>query len=256
MMNNYSDIAGKIVVITGASRGIGEAAAREFANAGAQVFLLARSHGEIDKIAAEIGPLARAFACDVENFDDVQAVIHAIYTEFGRIDVLVNNAGVLEPISRIATSDPAAWAQTVNVNLMGVYFGIRAVLPHMKAQGAGTIINVSSGAAHAALEGWSHYCAAKAAAAMLTQALHLEEVKNGVRVFGLSPGTVATQMQKEIKASGVNPVSTLNWADHIAPVWPARAFLWMCTTDADPHLGQELKLRETWLREAIGYTHD
>ena len=79
---------------------------------------------------------------------------------------------------------------------------------------------------------------------MLTECTHLEEAANGIRAIGLSPGTVATQMQREIKASGINPVSQLDWSDHIPPDWVAKALLWMCGPEADAHLGSEISLRE------------
>jgi NAD(P)-dependent dehydrogenase (short-subunit alcohol dehydrogenase family) len=140
------------------------------------------------------------------------------------------------------SADPEAWGQVIDINLKGVFHGMHAVLPVMLGQGGGSIITISSGAAHNPLEGWSHYCASKAAVAMLTRCLHLEHGAAGIRAMGLSPGTVATQMQKEIKASGVNPVSQLDWSDHIPPEWPAVALSWMCSPESDGHLGEEISL--------------
>ena len=100
---------------------------------------------------------------------------------------------------------------------------MRAAMPIMQDAGGGTIITISSGAAHNALEGWSHYCSSKAGAAMLTMCADKEGREHGIRAMGLSPGTVATEMQREIKASGVNPVAQLEWSDHIPPEWPAKA---------------------------------
>lgn len=243
---------GKVVVITGASRGIGAAAARVFAAAGAKVALLARSEGEIDALAAEIGPAALALRCDVADWASVQQAVATVVQRFGRLDVLVNNAGTIDPIARLADVDPAAWGRAVDVNLKGVFHGLRAAIPVMRAQGVGTIITVSSGAARAALEGWSSYCAGKAGALMLTQAAHLEEGPHGIRVLGLSPGTVATEMQVKIKASGINPVSQLDPAVHIPADWPARALLWMCGPEADPWLGTDVMLRDEAVRKAVG----
>jgi NAD(P)-dependent dehydrogenase (short-subunit alcohol dehydrogenase family) len=129
---------------------------------------------------------------------------------------------------------------------------MRAAMPVMAAAGGGTVLTISSGAAHNALEGWSHYCTSKAGAAMLTKCLHKEGAGKGIRAIGLSPGTVATQMQREIKASGVNPVSQLEWSDHIPADWPARCLLWMCSGDADAFLGEEISLREEAIRRRIG----
>lgn len=243
---------GKVVAITGASRGIGAAAARVFAAAGAKVVLLARSEREIDALAAEIGPAALALRCDVADWASVQQAVTTVVQRFGRLDVLVNNAGTIDPIARLADVDPAAWGRAVDVNLKGVFHGLRAAIPVMRAQGAGTIITVSSGAARAALEGWSSYCAGKAGALMLTQAAHLEEGPHGIRVLGLSPGTVATEMQVKIKASGINPVSQLDPAVHIPADWPARALLWMCGPEADPWLGTDVMLRDEAVRKAVG----
>ena len=243
---------GKVVAITGASRGIGAAAARVFAAAGAKVALLARSEGEIDALAAEIGPAALALRCDVADWVSVQQAVATAVQRFGRLDVLVNNAGTIDPIARLADVDPAAWGRAVDVNLKGVFHGLRAAIPVMRAQGSGTIITVSSGAARAVLEGWSSYCAGKAGALMLTQAAHLEEGPHGIRVLGLSPGTVATEMQVKIKASGINPVSQLDPAVHIPADWPARALLWMCGPEADPWLGTDVMLRDEAVRKAVG----
>ena len=241
----------KVVAITGASRGIGAAAAGVFAAAGARVVLLARSLTEIEGIAAGLGDQALAVACDVADFGSVQAGLDAAITRFGRLDVLINNAGTIDPITRLADADPAAWAQAVDVNLKGVFHGFRAAIPRMRGQG-GTILTVSSGAAHAPLEGWSAYCTAKAGAAMLVRAAHLEEAANGLRIIGLSPGTVATDMQVRIKASGMNPVSQLEPAVHIPAEWAARALLWLCGPGGDAHLGAEVKLRDDDIRRAVG----
>ncbi len=243
----------KVVVITGASRGIGAAAARVFAQAGARVALLARSGEEVAEIAGEIGRnRALALACDVADAGSVAGAIAAVTARFGRIDVLINNAGTIDPIARLETAEADGWGRSIDVNLKGVFHGIRAVLPGMKAQGGGTILTVSSGAATRPYEGWSAYCAAKAGALMLTRALHLEEGTHGIRALGLSPGTVATDMQVKIRASGVNPVSTLDPAVHIPPEWPARALLWMCSPAADGWLGQDIRLRDEEIRNAVG----
>ncbi|WP_149139942.1 SDR family oxidoreductase [Gemmobacter caeruleus] len=241
----------QVVAITGASRGIGAAAARIFAEAGARVALLARSKADIAALAAEIGDAALAVPCDVADWESVQAAIGAVVVEWGRLDVLINNAGVIEPIARLSEASPAAWAHLIDINLTGVFHGMRAALPVMQRQGSGTILTISSGAAHRPLEGWSAYCASKAGAAMLTRALH-EEEGQWLRVMGLSPGTVATEMQVQIKASGINPVSQLSFSDHIPAEWPARTLLWMCGDAAEAWRGQEISLRDEAIRRAVG----
>lgn len=247
-----AEMSGKRVLITGASKGIGEAAARLFAEAGAKVGLAARSGDRVSALAAEIGPSARALPCDVASWSAVEGAVAAMTRAFGGVDVLINNAGVIEPIAGLDSVDPAAWGRLIDINLKGVLHGVRAVLPGMIRQGGGTIITVSSGAAHNPLEGWSAYCSSKAGAAMLTACLHHEAHLRGIRAMGLSPGTVATDMQKVIRASGVNPVSRLDPSAHIPADWPARALLWMCGPDAGEFVGQEISLRDEGIRQRVG----
>ncbi len=241
---------GKVVMITGASRGIGAAAARVFADSGARVVLLARSADQIAALAAQVGGMA--VPCDVGDWGSVQDAVASVVAQHGRLDVLINNAGVIEPIARLSEADPADWGRAVDINLKGVFHGCRAAVPVMRRQGSGTIINLSSGAATSPLEGWSAYCASKAGVLMLTRALHLEEGGWGLRVLGLSPGTVATDMQVRIKASGINPVSALDPAVHIPADWPARALLWMCGAGADAWRGEDVRLRDEAVRRAAG----
>ncbi|MFP3384626.1 SDR family oxidoreductase [Tritonibacter scottomollicae] len=248
------DIAGKTVVISGASRGIGADAARVFAASGANVALLARSADALTELAAEIGEKALALACDVSDYAAVEAAFAKTKDVFGSLDVLICNAGLIDPIDRLADASPADWAQLINVNITGVFNMMHAGLPHLKAAGGGSVLTIGSGASQRPLEGWSAYCTSKAGAAMLTEALHLEEGENGIRVMGLSPGTVATQMQRDIKASGLNPVSQLDWEDHIPAEWPARTLLWMCSPDADEFIGTEISLRDETIRTRVGLT--
>jgi NADP-dependent 3-hydroxy acid dehydrogenase YdfG len=249
------EMKNKSVVITGASRGIGAAAARKFAALGAKVLLCARSADEIDAIAAEInasGGTALALATDVAIYDDVHAAMELAKEKFGGIDILINNAGVLEPVERLENATVAAWDKVIDINVKGVFYGMRAVLPIMKQSGGGTILSIGSGAGTSALEGWSHYCASKAAVHHLNRVLHLEEASNGIRGLVLSPGTVATDMQVVIKKSGVNPVSRLNWEDHISPDWVAQTLVWMCTPNSDQWLGSVVSLRDDEIRRQVG----
>ena len=245
-------MTGKTVIITGASRGIGAETARVFAAAGANVALLARGQSEIADLAGEIGQKALAIPCNVARYSDVSAAVDATLETFGGVDVLINNAGVIEPISHLGAADPEAWGTVIDVNLKGVFNGMHAVLPTMRAAGGGSVLTISSGAAHNPIEAWSHYCASKAAVNMLTRCLDKEEAANGIRAIGLSPGTVATQMQREIKSSGINPVSQLDWEVHIPADWPARALLWMCSAEADAWCGQEISLRDEGIRRQVG----
>jgi NAD(P)-dependent dehydrogenase (short-subunit alcohol dehydrogenase family) len=245
----YPDIAGKSVLITGASRGIGAAAAQAFARAGARLGLAGRRVEAIRPVAEQVG--AMVLPCDVADFAQVQQAVDAMVAAHGRLDILINNAGVIDPIAPMAEVDPAEWTRQIAINLNGVFHGFRAALPVMLAQGGGTILTIGSGAAYNPLEGWSGYCASKAGAMMLTRAAHLES-GGAVRVLSLSPGTVATDMQAAIRASGVNPVSQLDWSVHIPAEWPARALLWMCTPEADAWRGAEISLRDPSVRARLG----
>jgi 3-oxoacyl-[acyl-carrier protein] reductase len=141
------NLDGKVIIVTGASRGIGAAAAAALAKAGATVVVTARDGKLTEEVARSIGGNASGKACDVSDYAAFAALVAETKSRFGRLDVLVNNAGVIEPIASIADSDPAAWARNVDINLTGAYHAIRAVLPGMLADGGGTIVNVSSGAA-------------------------------------------------------------------------------------------------------------
>ncbi|MHA6347257.1 SDR family oxidoreductase [Roseivivax sp. CAU 1761] len=247
------DMSGRVVMITGASRGIGAAAARRFAEAGARVALVARSAEPIAELAGELGgERAVAITCDISRYWEVRQAVENCLTAFGRLDVLVNNAGVIEPVAHLAESDPDAWGDVIDINLKGVFHGMRAALPAMLENGGGTLLTIGSGAAHGPVEGWSHYCASKAGALMLTRMADKEYGASGIRALSLSPGTVATQMQKEIKASGINPVSRLDWSEHIPPEWVAEALLWMCSPEADGFRGAEVSLRDPEIRRRVG----
>lgn len=245
-------LAGKVMIVTGASRGIGAATAAALAKAGVTVALAARDGTKAAEVAASIGGTASGHACDVADYAAVEALVNETRSRFGRLDGLVNNAGVIEPIASIADGDPAAWARSIAVNLIGAYNAIRAVLPGMLLSGDGTIVNVSSGAAVRPLEGWSAYCSGKAGLHMLTRAVALETAGQGIRVFGFQPGPTDTDMQVPVRASGINPISQIP-RENLTPVaHPAAAIVYLCTAGADDLVGQELNLRDTSFRARLG----
>jgi NAD(P)-dependent dehydrogenase (short-subunit alcohol dehydrogenase family) len=243
---------GKVIIVTGASRGIGAAAAAALAASGATVVLTARNGRLAEDVARSIGGSASASACDVADFAAFAALVAATKARFGRLDALINNAGVIEPIATIADSDPADWARNIGINLVGAYHAIRAVLPGMVADGGGTIVNISSGAAIRPLEGWSAYCSAKAGLHMLTRAVALETAGKGIRVFGFQPGTTDTDMQVLIRASGINPVSQIPRGNLTPVAHPAAAIVYLCTPAADDLNGQEFSLRDDPFRARLG----
>lgn len=249
------NLSGQTALITGASRGIGEAAARSLAKYGAAVVLAARSTSDVERIASQIsnsGGQAIAVACDVSHYEAVKEAVALCKRTFGSLDILVNNAGIIDPINRIETSDPEAWGHVIDVNVKGVYYGLREALPVMAEQGRGTVINISSGAATGALEGWSHYCASKAAVLSLTKCADKEFGGKGLRIVGLSPGTVRTDMQVSIKASGINPVSQLDPDVHIPPEWVGEAICWLAGEAGEAYKGIDCSLRDEDVRKAIG----
>ncbi|MCE8547399.1 SDR family oxidoreductase [Ruegeria pomeroyi] len=247
-----TDLTGQTVVITGASRGIGAATARHFAGLGAQVALLARDGAALGALAGDIGDQAMALPCDMGDWAAVAAAVAATEARFGPIHVLINNAGLIDPIARLADSNPEDWSRVLDVNLKGVYHGLRAVLPGMLAAGGGTVLNLSSGAATSALEGWSHYCATKAAVLALTRCADREYRDQGIRVIGLSPGTVATGMQVQIRASGINPVSRMDPSAHIPADWVAQALAYLCGPGGDAHRGTDFSLKTAEGRAEAG----
>ena len=238
-------------LITGASRGIGEATARHLVDCGSRVVMCARTRQDIDRISDELGDSALAVQCDVSDYKQVEAAVSQAVEHFGGINLLVNNAGTIEPIARIEKSDPSAWSSVVDVNLKGVYHCMHAVHPVMQSSG-GVIVNISSGAASNALEGWSHYCATKAGVLALTRCGHKEWAHQGIRVVGLSPGTVATDMQVAIRDSKINPVSELDWDKHISPQWVAKAIVWLTQQDADAYAGTDFSIKTEEGRRAVG----
>lgn len=250
-----SELEGRVAVVTGGGRGIGAAIAQALAAAGASVVVTARTLPACEAVAAGIrqaGGKAEALACDVSQPASVGALVAGTGSAFGPVDILVNNAGVIQPIGQLADCDAESWLDNVRINLGGPFLVARAVLPSMVERGRGTIVNISSGAAHRALEGWSAYCAGKAGLAMLTSSLHLEYGGRGVRVFGFGPGTVDTDMQVQIRASGINPVSQIPREDLTKTERPARVVAWLCSEAAADLAGQELSIRDEELCRRAG----
>ena len=190
-------IAGKVAIITGASSGLGESAARHLAARGARVVLAARRADRLDRLVAEIretGGEAIAVATDVSKRDDLERLAAAAVEAFGRIDVLVNNAGVmpLSPIDKLRVDE---WDRTIDVNIKGVLYGIAAVLPQMKTQGSGHIVNIASVAGLKVFTPiGTVYSATKFAVRAISEGLRAE-AGDGIRVTIVSPGAVESELQ-------------------------------------------------------------
>ncbi|MGA2365238.1 MAG: SDR family oxidoreductase [Steroidobacteraceae bacterium] len=194
------NIEGKVVIITGASSGLGEAAARHLSALGATVVLGARRVDRIEALAKELtdqGGRALAMATDVTRYLEVQRLADIAIQNYGRIDVLINNAGLMpqSPLERRKIDD---WNQTIDVNIKGVLYGIAAVLPYMQKQKSGHIINVSSVAGHKVRTGGAVYAATKHAVRVISEGLRQEVKPYDIRTTVISPGAVDTELTDSI----------------------------------------------------------
>jgi NADP-dependent 3-hydroxy acid dehydrogenase YdfG len=192
------NISGKVVVITGASSGLGEATARHLAQSGAKLVLGARRLDRLQALAGELGLDGNAVvATDVSRADQVTRLVDHAVRVHGRIDVLINNAGLM-PHSPLERGKVADWERMIDVNLKGVLYGIAAALPHMKARKSGHIINVSSVAGHTVRAGGAVYSATKHAVRVISEGLRQEVKPYNIRSTIISPGAVATELPDSI----------------------------------------------------------
>jgi NADP-dependent 3-hydroxy acid dehydrogenase YdfG len=197
MRNN---IEGKVIVITGASSGLGEASARLLSTQGASVVLGARRQDRIQSLADELtgsGGKALAVTTDVTHCEQVKRLVDAAVQTYGRIDVMINNAGLMpqSPLERLKIDE---WNRMIDVNIKGVLYGIAAALPYMKQQKAGHIINVSSVAGHKVGPGFAVYAATKHAVRALSEGLRQEVKPYNIRTTVISPGAVATELPDSV----------------------------------------------------------
>ena len=225
-----------VVIVTGASRGLGAAVAGWLAKAEAGLTLVARSEGDLNRIAEDLGhPDGGPLVCraDISDYDACRRAVENTLERFGRIDSLVNNAGIIQPIAAIANSDPASWRYNIDVNLIGPFNLIRAAVFHLRKQN-GRIVNVSSGAANLALENVSAYCTGKAALNHFTRVLAAEE--SALTALTVRPGVVDTAMQTYIRREGPDAMPAEQVAyyqqlkDHgqlEPPEIPARSIAWL-----------------------------
>ena len=199
------NIEGKVVVITGASSGLGEATARHLSAEGATVVLAARRTNRIKSLADEIndnGGKALAFTTDVTKLEQIKKLVDKAVVEFGRVDVMLNNAGLmpLSPLERLKVDE---WNQLIDVNIKGVLNGIAAALPFMKEQRSGHFINVSSVAGHVVIPGGVVYCATKHAVRAISEGLRKEVKPYNIRTTIISPGAVATELPDSISEDDI-----------------------------------------------------
>lgn len=199
------NIAGKVLVITGASSGMGEATARDLAAQGAKVALGARRAERLDAIVREIreeGGQAIAVPTDVAKLEDVKRLVDAAKATYGRVDVIFNNAGLM-PLSPLESLRIDEWDRMIDVNMKGTLYGIAAALPYMKEQKSGHIINVSSVYGHKVVATGAVYCATKHAVRAISEALRQEVKDYNIRVTTISPGAVRTELTSHITEPGL-----------------------------------------------------
>jgi NADP-dependent 3-hydroxy acid dehydrogenase YdfG len=216
-MSNH--IEGKAVVITGASSGLGEAAARLLSAQGARVALGARRADRLESLASELtrgGGKALALTTDVTRYDQVKKLVEAAVQTYGRIDVMINNAGLM-PQSLLESLEINEWDRMIDVNIKGVLYGIAAALPYMKRQRAGHIINVSSVAGHRVGPGSAVYAATKHAVRALSEGLRQEVKPYNLRTTVISPGAVATELPDGVTDPAVGERIRKFYADVAIP---------------------------------------
>jgi len=228
--------ASPVVIVTGASRGIGASAARWLADRGISLALMARSAASLQEVADGVerrGARALPLALDIADPAACRRAVSATISHFGRLDGLINNAGTLAPLAPAAQADPASWRRNIEVNLLGPFYMIRAGIEHLRREN-GRIVNVSSGAARHPVETWSAYCTAKAGLTHLTRVVAVEEPR--VTVVSLRPGVVDTRMQAKIREDGpgIMPPEKVAYFEALKrenrlepPAVPARAIAWL-----------------------------
>lgn len=215
------EISGAVIVVTGASSGIGEATARAAARAGATLVLLARREDRIRRLAAEL-PEAIALPCDVTDDGQVSGAIRSAVNEFGRVDVLVNNAGqgLHLPLDEV---DPADFRAILELNLVAPLVAMQAVIPTMRTQGRGSIVNISSGTTLTVLPRAGAYAASKAGLNMLSAVARKELAADGITVSTVYPYITATEFHQSLRAGArrtapSRPVPRADTAEHVADV--------------------------------------
>ncbi len=194
-----SEVQDKVVIITGASSGLGEATAHRLAKNGAKLMLAARREDRLQELVAKIqqdGGTAKYQVTDVSDRSQVEALAKATQQAYGKIDVLVNNAGIM-PLSPLAETKVDEWEQMVDVNIKGVLYGVAAVMPIMLQQESGQIINLSSVAGHKVFATGAVYCATKFAVKAISEGIRLES-DGKIRSTNISPGVIATELTNTI----------------------------------------------------------
>ncbi|MEO8241346.1 MAG: SDR family oxidoreductase [bacterium] len=220
------DLTGRTVLVTGAGKGIGAELVRILHQNGATVYAGLYPIDSAEPLPDSVTKLE----LDVTNQSNVDSAMARISAETGRLDVLVNNAGVINPIGPLAEIATDDLAPAFAVNVMGVHRMTVAALPLLRAS-HGTILNAGTGAATTAMEGWTAYCSTKAGMQMLTRMMALELAKDGLRIYFLGIPPTDTAMQGKIRASGLNPISQIPQDKLVPPQVPASVMAYLCGPD-------------------------
>lgn len=240
---------GKVALVTGASMGIGLETARAFAEAGAQVALVARSKELLDqevKALEKAGHNAIAVPCDVSKEDQVEAMVEKTVKEFGRLDAVFNNAGVNSPAIDITELTSEEFDRVIGIDLRGAWLCMKYQLRYMRSQGSGAIVNCSSNSGVVATGGRSAYCAAKHGLVGLTMSTAIDYAPRGIRINVVCPGTIETPMVKAMVDSGdlsreicesLAPIARLGTSREVAD-----AVLWLCSDYSSYVIGQAISV--------------
>jgi len=211
-----ASIAGKTVIVTGAGRGLGRAIARACWEAGANIALCARSEAELEETAHSLPPglagqAVLTAAADVSRTADVENVFERVERLMGPVSGVVNNAGISGPKGPLEENDWEAWVKTIRTNLLGAVYICRRAAAGMKAQGSGSIVNISGGGATSPMPNFTAYAVSKAGLVRFTETLAVEMQDTGVRVNAVAPGVLATRLLDEVIAAGRDAVGRKHW---------------------------------------------
>ncbi|HEV8230150.1 MAG TPA: SDR family oxidoreductase [Candidatus Limnocylindria bacterium] len=253
-------LTGQVAIVTGGGRGLGRAVAETLAALGASVVVASRNAPELDEVVNVIRRArghALAQTADVADERQVQELALATERWVGPASILVNCAGMVDPMAPLARSDPALWLRNISINVGGTYLPVRFVLPGMLDRGAGRIVNISSGAATKPSAGWTAYSAAKAAVAQMTRSLALELEGTGVTACAFDPGKMATETQERIRRTSTADFpradefrETARAGKLLDPKEPARTIAYL-VLPATQRNGQVVRQEDDELRRAV-----